>query len=205
MTETLAGWRRTCGRRIDAVVSQGRTIGLVLSGVGILLSLVIVGWGVAGVAEDRLRPTGLLLIVVGAVVIVLGPFVGAGLYLMRRGADEATEMNRLKLEQRLMGMIETQGRLSIPQAAAGLGVSRTEVQSMLYDLVGKGLFTGFVDWKAGTVVAQDAAQIQTTSTNGVCPNCGGRVEMVGKGTVGCPYCGAEIFLSAQPSPVGGQA
>jgi DNA-directed RNA polymerase subunit RPC12/RpoP len=27
-----------------------------------------------------------------------------------------------------------------------------------------------------------------------CPNCGGELELAGKGLITCPYCGAEIFL-----------
>ncbi len=27
-----------------------------------------------------------------------------------------------------------------------------------------------------------------------CPNCGGQLELGGKGIIKCPYCGAEIFL-----------
>ncbi len=28
-----------------------------------------------------------------------------------------------------------------------------------------------------------------------CPNCGGELQLAGKGLVKCPYCGAEIFLT----------
>ena len=27
-----------------------------------------------------------------------------------------------------------------------------------------------------------------------CPNCGGALELAGKGLIRCPYCGAEIFI-----------
>jgi ribosomal protein L37AE/L43A len=64
------------------------------------------------------------------------------------------------------------------------------VQSYLYDLVGKGLFTGYVDWKRSILYAREAAQMQQST----CPNCGGRREIVGKGVVRCAYCGAELFL-----------
>ena len=184
---------------------QGRTAGLILIVVGVAIDLAIVLWGVAGLVEDRLRPTGFALLIVVSSLVVLLPFVGGGIFLLRRGRVEKTEMERLQKEQRLVGMIEAQGTVSIAHAAASLGVSRDEVQSLLYDLVGKNLFTGYIDWKAGKLVAQDAVNIQSTVANGHCPNCGGQVEMAGKGTIGCPYCGAEIFLSVAPSVVGGQA
>jgi DNA-directed RNA polymerase subunit RPC12/RpoP len=92
-------------------------------------------------------------------------------------------------------MIEAQGTVSIGNAAVELDVSRDQLKEFVYDLVGKGLFLGYVDWKGGKLVAQDAAQIQSAAVNGTCPNCGGQVELAGKGVVSCPYCGSDIFLS----------
>src|SRR3712207_9585791 len=59
----------------------------------------------------------------------------------------------------------------------------------------------------------EAAQLQGRQT---CPNCGGELELAGKGLIKCPYCGAEIFLGPdgvrelQPAranalPAGGEA
>jgi hypothetical protein len=39
--------------------------------------------------------------------------------------------------------------------------------------------------------SRDASQLRGDK----CPNCGGEVELAGKGVVRCPYCGAEIFLT----------
>ncbi|MBW3631503.1 MAG: hypothetical protein KY456_00605, partial [Chloroflexi bacterium] len=66
-----------------------------------------------------------------------------------------------------------------------------QIESDLYDLVGLGLFTGYVDWRKGGQHSVEAAQLQGRQT---CPNCGGELVLAGKGLVKCPYCGAEIFL-----------
>jgi hypothetical protein len=79
----------------------------------------------------------------------------------------------------------------IPELAIDMGISADQVKKYVYDLVGKGLFTGYVDWKAGKLVSQEASKLQGRTT---CPNCGGQLELAGKGLIKCPYCGAEIFL-----------
>ncbi len=71
------------------------------------------------------------------------------------------------------------------------GLDRDQVKNYVYDLVGKGLFTGYVNWDQGLLISQQVSQMPRDK----CPNCGGQLELAGKGTVKCPFCGAEIFLS----------
>lgn len=183
------------------MAGQGRLIGIILIAGGITVGVGLIAYGLAGIAEGRLGGTGFLLLLILSFMVVVAPLVGGGIYLMTRGRAEAVEVEQLRKEQRLIGIVEAQGTVSIASAAVELNVSRDQLQAFIYDLVGKGLFTGYVDWKGGRLVAQDAAQIQATATGGQCPNCGGQVELGGKGVVRCPYCGAEIFLrpSAVPS------
>jgi len=47
-------------------------------------------------------------------------------------------------------------------------------------------------WDEGTLYSREAAQLHGHK----CPSCGGAVELAGKGVVGCPFCGAEIFLTS---------
>jgi DNA-directed RNA polymerase subunit RPC12/RpoP len=175
-------------------VGQGRLVGIILIVAGLAIGLAVIAWGLAGVAEGRLQATGLALMIVLVLLVLVVPLVGGGIYMVSKGQAESVEMAQLRKEQRLIGMIETQGTVSISQAALELNVNRDQLQGFVYDLVGKGLFTGYVDWKGGKLVAQDAAQIQAAQVSNTCPNCGGQVELAGKGLVRCPYCGAEIFL-----------
>jgi DNA-directed RNA polymerase subunit RPC12/RpoP len=75
------------------------------------------------------------------------------------------------------------------------------VRTYIYDLIGKDLFRGYVNWDRGELVSAEAAQIK----DGTCPNCGGRLELAGKGLVRCPYCGTEIYLSPAPKGAAAQA
>jgi len=75
--------------------------------------------------------------------------------------------------------------------AIEMNASRDEVKAWLYDLVGKGLFSGYVNWDEGVLYSRQASQLKTNR----CPKCGGEVKLAGKGVVTCPFCGTEIFLS----------
>jgi ribosomal protein L37AE/L43A len=77
-----------------------------------------------------------------------------------------------------------------------------QIKKYVYDLVGKGLFTGYVDWKAGRLISQDATLLANKIRDtGKCPNCGAPLSLAGKGLVKCDYCGAEFFLAgAAPGP-----
>ena len=87
-------------------------------------------------------------------------------------------------------MVKTQGQVRVSDVALELNLSRDQVQDYIYDLVGKGLFTGYINWSEGVLYAKDAKEMQTTK----CPNCGGERELVGRGIVRCPYCGSELFI-----------
>ncbi|MDQ3411579.1 MAG: hypothetical protein M3509_05615, partial [Chloroflexota bacterium] len=85
----------------------------------------------------------------------------------------------------------TQGQVSIADLVMEMRSTRDRVQNDLYSLVGRGLFSGYVDWNKGVLYSVETSQLQGRHT---CPNCGGQVELAGKGLIKCPFCGAEIFL-----------
>jgi hypothetical protein len=169
---------------------SGKTIGIILIAIGLVLLIAVSGMLAVFAASAGLSPAGLALGVVLILIVVL-PLIGVGVLLTIRGGQESAEMAEVARQKKLLNMVVTQGKVSIGEAALELGLDRDQVKNYVYDLVGKGLFTGYVNWDQGLLISQQVSQMPRDK----CPNCGGQLELAGKGTVKCPFCGAEIFLS----------
>ncbi len=174
-------------------MNTGKTIGIILIVIGVGICVVSGAWLLASAVgpQRTLALTGALL--GGAFAFILAaPAVGAGVFLFVRGQREAAQMAQVEKQQRLLGMIQAQGQVSIFDAAIELDVNRDQVKNWIYALVDKDLFAGYINWDQGTLYSRDASQMRG---NNRCPNCGGELRLAGKGVVKCPYCGAEIFLT----------
>jgi len=168
---------------------QGRTVAWILIVLGVIILVASALYLFSGVAEGRLRLSGFLLGTGLALVIAL-PLLAGGVFLLARSRSEALQFAELEKEKRILNMVRTQGQVNVADIAIEMNLTREQVRAHIYDLVGKGLFTGYVNWDEGVLYAVEAAVMRTTK----CPNCGGVREVVGKGTVKCPYCGSELFL-----------
>ena len=170
-----------------------RIIGIVL----VIVSLGIDAWLAAGLASGS-RATGVAL---GFVLFSL-PFLAVGIYLLLSSHGEVKAESKADKERAILNSVMTRGKVSIPDLAIEGNLTRDQVRDYIYDLIGKDLFRGYVNWERGELVSAEAAQIK----DGTCPNCGGRLELAGKGLVRCPYCGTETYLSPPAgAPVGSTA
>jgi ribosomal protein S27AE len=172
--------------------SSGKLVGLGMIAAGAILGLAGGAWLLSGMNEDKLEKSGAifgLILLLGVVVI---PLVGGGVYFTRKGAEEEKELAKIGEQRRLLDIVSTRGQISISDLVFELKSSRDEVERNLNELVGRGLFSGYVDWNKGMLYSVDASKLQGAQ---FCPNCGGKLELAGKGVVTCPYCGAQIFLS----------
>jgi hypothetical protein len=170
-------------------MGSGRIIGIILLVIGLVLGVILVAWLFAGQGENKLQGTGLVL-GLAITLILAAPFVAGGVYLLSKGQAEVKEFAEIEKEKRILNMVLTQGKVQLANAAVEMNLTLDQVKAFVYDLVGKGLFTGYVDWKSNTLFSADASKVGSTT----CPNCGGVRELAGKGIVKCPYCGAELFL-----------
>ena len=168
-------------------MNTGKIIGLILVIAGVGLCLVVSVWAFSGAAETR----GGSILGVAIAFIIAMPLIGVGVFMFIRGQREAAQFAEVEKERRLLGMVQAQGQVRISDVALELDATRDRVKEWIYDLMHKGLFAGYINWDEGTLYSRDAAQLRGNK----CPNCGGEVELAGKGVVQCPYCGAEIFLT----------
>jgi DNA-directed RNA polymerase subunit RPC12/RpoP len=168
-------------------MSQGKTIGAILGGIGFAIVLLALAWAATSTIADSAK---VLAVVFG--FIVAAPLLGFGIYTFTKGQAEAGEEKVIAKQRRLLSMVMTQGKVNINDATLELQTTRDETRQLIYDLIGKQLFTGYVNWQDGMLFSADAAKLKE---GGKCPNCGGKLELAGKGMIKCPYCGSEVFLN----------
>lgn len=171
--------------------SSGRVVGLILIAAGLIIGILGATWLILNVQDDNLETTGAVFGAVVIAAIFVLPLVGAGLYIFIKGQGEQADMANVDRQRKLLGVIGIRGQVTISDAVLELNTTREQVQSDLNALVSRGLFSGYVDWSKGVLYSVEASKLQGAKT---CPNCGGQLELGGKGLIKCPYCGAEIFL-----------
>lgn len=166
-------------------MNASKTTGSILLGIGALIVLGIAAWASSYAFESG--STRVFVIVFA--VIVASPLIGIGIYTLTKGTGEASEERSIVRQRKLLSLVQTQGKVALSSAAIELGVTRDEAKQIIYDLVGKQLFSGYIDWKEQVLYSVESGKLKT----GKCPNCGGELEVAGKGLVKCPYCGSEVF------------
>ena len=172
------------------MVGSGRLIGI------ILIALAVAGLGAVAIwafsAENMQSGGRTLTLGCGLLFAVL--LAGVGVWFLMQGSTETAQFAEVEKQKRILNMVATQGTVPISSIALEMNMPLEKVKTNIYDLVGKGLFTGYIDWKGGKLVSKDAASLNQAVADGKCPNCGAPQVIAGKGVVKCEYCGAEIFL-----------
>lgn len=169
---------------------NSKLVGIIMMVAGAVIAVLVFAWLGAGIAQDELSTAGAILGVTLGFIIIL-PLILGGLYVFLRGRKEEAALADIRKERRILEMVQTQGKVNISDVVLELESSRDEVKAWIYDLVGKGLFSGYINWKDGVLYSREASLLKTDK----CPNCGGQIELAGKGVSECPFCGTEIYLS----------
>jgi ribosomal protein S27AE len=171
----------------------GKVVGVILIFIGIAAIGVAGLWALAEMASGEALTAGGAALGVGLVFfLVTVPTVGVGVYLLVKGQRETKELAEVDKQRKLLNIVLSRGQATISDLVLELNATTDQVKAWIYDLVGKGLFSGYINWNDGILYSKQAGSIRETKK---CPNCGGQMQFGGKGVITCPYCGTDVFLA----------
>lgn len=172
-------------------MNRGRLTGVILIVVGFGIALLI-GLFLAVQADSGELEAGGAILGAGLGFIVIAPLIGFGIYLYVKGGQEAEEESAMEKQRQLLDIVKSRGQVTVEDMALEMRASVDQVQKMVHQLVGLQVFSGYVNWDDGILYSSEASQLRELDN---CKKCGAPIELVGKGTVACRYCGTEYFLS----------
>lgn len=94
----------------------------------------------------------------------------------------------------LLEWVRSQGRVYLPDLPAMLKTPRELAHDWLYQLVQRGQFSGYINWKQGWLYSVAAQKIGADSQ---CPQCGGSLSVGPALTVRCLHCGSEMLFGSK--------
>ncbi len=171
-------------------MKSGRIAGwlLIAGGVAVIvLGLAVLGL-FAGAAGLQAAGFGIGVILLGIISL---PLLAAGIFLLAKAGQESKEEDVVVKQRRILDMVTARGQVRISEIVFELKSTREQVQNWVYNLVGLGLFSGYINWDDGMLYSAQASQLRDLT---VCKKCGGQVSLAGKGVIKCQYCGTEYFL-----------
>jgi hypothetical protein len=168
-----------------------RLVGILLIVGGLALALLAGIWLATQVGSGELQAGGAAL-GAGLVFIPVALLEGIGLSMVARGATQQREQSEMQKQRQLLDIVRSRGQVAIADLALEMSIPATRLQSMVHQLVGLQVFSGYVNWEKGVLYSEDAASLRDLHQ---CKNCGGEITLVGKGIVRCRFCGTEYYLS----------
>jgi hypothetical protein len=172
-------------------VNTGRLIGIILIIIGFGIAMIAGVWLAFGVSNEQMEIGGAL---VGAFVafIPVALLVGFGIYMFVQGGKEAEVESTMRKQRELLDIVKSRGQVGVSDLALEMNTNVDSVKAMVHELVGLQVFSGYVNWEEGTLYSSEASKLRELTK---CKNCGGEIQLVGKGVVVCRFCGTEYFLT----------
>ncbi|MBN1562327.1 MAG: hypothetical protein JXA10_00690 [Anaerolineae bacterium] len=168
---------------------MNRLFGILLLVLGVLVGVIVAAWLFTNEdLEGSARILGLGI----ALIVLVAPMIGGGVYLLAFGSKESKQQQDAAKQRQLLNIVQTRGQVKIDELVIEMQLPREQVREMIYSLVGLGVFSGYIKWDEGVLYSSEASQLRDLEK---CPNCGGEIELSGKGVAQCKFCGTEFFLS----------
>ncbi|MCA0452863.1 MAG: hypothetical protein LCI00_02680 [Chloroflexi bacterium] len=172
-------------------MNSGKLIGIILIVVGFGIAVIAGLWLVTQLSGGELQSGGAL-IGGGLAFIPVALLVGFGIYLFVQGGKEAETESEMQKQRQLLDIVKSRGQVPVSDLALEMKTSVDSVKSMVHQLVGLQVFSGYINWDKGILYSSDASNLRGLEK---CKNCGGDIKLAGKGVVVCPFCGTEYFLT----------
>lgn len=171
-------------------MNNSRLIGIILGVLGFGIAVLAGLWIAVQVGGGMSMGAALLGALLAFIPVAL--LIGGGLFLFIQGGREVERESEVRQQRQLLDIVRSRGQISVHELALELNINVDKVKSMIHELVGLQVFSGYINWKDGMLFSSDAAQLRDLKQ---CKNCGGQIELVGRGVVACPFCGMEYFLT----------
>jgi hypothetical protein len=171
------------------MMNTNRLVGLILLFVGISVGVIAVAWLFTN--EDLEGPARILGLGL-ALIVLVAPLAGSGLYLLFSGGQEASRAQAASRQRQLLNIVQSRGQVPITDLALEMQMPREQIKDMVHALVGLGVFSGYINWDKGVLYSSQASQLRELQR---CPNCGGEISLTGKGVASCRFCSTEFFLT----------
>lgn len=168
-----------------------RLSGLIMMIVGLALAVLAGLWLATQTASGQTSAGGAVL-GAGLAFIPVALLIGFGFYQYSQGGAQAAEESTMQKQRKLLDILKSRGQVSLQDMAVELQVTAAQVQEMVHQLVGLQVFSGYANWTDGVLYSTEASQLRQLDK---CKNCGGDIQLAGKGVVVCRFCGTEYFLS----------
>ncbi len=172
-------------------MNSGRLVGIILIVVGFGIAVIAGLWLASQVSGGQVQSGGAL-IGAGLAFIPVALLVGFGIYLYVQGGKDAESESEMQKQRQLLDIVKSRGQVAVSDLALEMKTNVDTVKSMVHQLVGLQVFSGYINWDKGILYSSDASKLRDLQK---CKNCGGEIKLVGKGVVVCPFCGTEYFLT----------
>ena len=170
---------------------MGRILGIILIIGGLIVGAIIAFLMIIYNREGSLTTGAATLgFVLGIIALVL-PQLGFGTFLLWQGIQEETKIAQAQQQRQILDIVRSHGQITISDLVIEMQSSQDKVKEMIHQLVGMGLFSGYINWDEGILHARQAKDLHQL---GRCEHCAGELQLAGKGVIQCPYCGTEYFL-----------
>lgn len=170
---------------------MGRTLGIILIVGGLVVGAIVVVLMTVYYREGSLTAGAATLGAAGLILVLVLPQIGFGVFLLWRGQGEAAVSAKRERQRELLNIVKTRGQVHLSDLVLEMDSSKDEVHQTIHQLVGMGLYSGYINWDEGMLYSQQASTLRELTN---CKHCNGELELAGKGIVRCPFCGTEYFL-----------